>query len=79
MLNFNNIINKILKTPSPLSLYLPPLLLLLPLLPAPSAASTLFTPAGLALPLGRHSCPLYPPPVASSGDIWDVPLLEEEK
>jgi len=78
MSDFNDIINKILKTPPPLSAYLPPLLL--PLLPAPSAASILSVPAGLVPPLGRCSHPLRPPPpVVSSGDIWDVPSLEKEQ
>ena len=79
MLDFNDIINKIFKTPSPLSPHFPPLPLLPPPPPAPSAASTPSAPAGLAPPLGRRSRPLCPPPVASSGDIWDVPLLEEEE
>jgi hypothetical protein len=81
MSDFNNIIDEILKTPSPpLSLHLPPLppLPLLPplLLPAPSTAPT---PSTLAPPLGRRSHPLRPPPITSSGDIWDVPSLEEEE
>ena len=76
MSNFNNIINKILKTPSPpLSPHLPPLLLLLPL-STPSAASA---PSTLAPPLGRCSCPLRPPPITSSRDIQDIPLLEEKE
>ena len=38
-----------------------------------------FVPASLAPPLGCLFCPLYPPPVASSKDIWDIPLLKEEE
>src|SRR6266702_3486618 len=79
MSDFNNIIDEILETP-PLSVYLPPLPLPLPPPPASSAASVPSAPAGLAPPLGCCSCPLRPPPpIASSGDIWDVPLLEEEQ
>ena len=80
MSDFNNIIDEILKTP-PFLLYLRPLLQLLPPLLLPPAPSAL---AVLALaPLGRLFCPSRRPPVASSGDIWDVPSsnkeVEEEK
>ena len=79
MLDFNDIINEILKTPSPLSLYLLPFLLPLLPPPAPSAASILSTPASLAPPLNYHSYLLRPPPVTSFKDIWDIPSLKEEE
>ena len=73
MLDFNDIIDEILKTPrSPP--HLPPLPQPPP--PTPFAPSA---PAGLVLaPLGRLSRPSCRPPVASSGDIWDVPSSDEE-
>ena len=85
MLNSNNLINKIFKSPSPSPslLHLPPLLSLPPLslslllLSAPFASYTPSTPSTLA-PLGRLSRFSRRPPVASSGDIWDVPSSDEE-
>jgi len=72
MSDFNDIIVGVLEAPSPP--YLPPLPQPSP--PPPPAPSA---PA----PLGHLSRPSRRPPVASPGDIWDVPssdgeLLEEE-
>ena len=42
--------------------------------------STSYTPSTpfILAPLGRLFCFLYRPPVASSGDIWDIPSLDKE-
>ena len=85
MLDSNNLINKIFKSPSPFPflLYLPPfllLLLLLLLLLPPSALSAFYVPSvpSILVLLGRLSCFLRCLPVALSRDIWDVPSLNEE-
>lgn len=83
MSDFNDIIDEILETP-PSPPYLPPRPQLPPPPPPPaSAPSAPSAPAVPALaPLGRLSRPSCRPPVASSGDIWDIPsdeeLLEED-
>ena len=74
MLDFNDIIDEILKTPPRSSPHLPPLPQPPP--PTPFASSA---PAGLVLaPLDRLSRPSCRPPVASPGDIWDVSSSDEE-
>ena len=79
MLDFNDIIDEILKTPPRSPPHLPPL----PQPPPPPPPPTPFAPsapAGLVLaPLGRLSRPSCRSPVASSGDIWDVPSSDEVK
>jgi hypothetical protein len=74
MLDFNNIINEIFKTPP--SLYLLPFLQLLLLLLPPPAPSVL---AVLVLVLlGCLFYPLYCLPITSFKDIWDVPSLNKK-
>ena len=69
MLDFNDLVNEIFKTPSPPSF--------LHLLPLPQLLLPLLPPAPVLL--GRLFCPLYRPPVTSSGDIWDVLLLDKDE
>ena len=69
MSDFGDIIVGVLEAPSPPCL--PPLPQLPPPPPPPPAPSA---PA----PLGRPSSPSRRSPVASSGDIWDVPSSDEE-
>ena len=78
----DDIIDEILKTPPRSPPHLPPLPQPQPPPPPPTPFAP-SAPAGLVLaPLGRLSRPSCRPPVASSGDIWDIPsdeeLLEED-